>query len=126
VGHCADDDHLGNQDGGDVDEAELDEIEVLQHKAGSPSRASAGLSHQAKCNDCGDPILVVERYPEGAVHLGFPVVAAYVADYPEQALVTCTRYSQTCPKCSVSKDELSEHVTGDPRHQEHKCFCIEG
>lgn len=59
-----DDDHLGNRDGGDVDEAELDEIEVLQHKAGSPSRASAGLSHQAKRNDYGDPILVVERHPE--------------------------------------------------------------
>ncbi|KAG1732170.1 hypothetical protein EDD22DRAFT_960408 [Suillus occidentalis] len=364
-----DDDHLGNQDGGDVDEAELDEIEVLQHKAGSPSRASAGLSHQAKRNDCGDPILVVERHPEagrvlrcdvathatymrtcrdlqsevnqyhpfldegdyevtnklglsyknacalhqkidhelpgvtpwrrsviqisgineefelfmrdpvesikelwanpaylehltyaperrfadeekseriydelmsgdwawetqtllpdgatlvpvilssdktqlcqfrgdktaypvyltignisksirrkpsfraqkligylptvsldgkdlstdnarliraqlfhyamgvvtsslravsptdgieltsgdGVVRLGFPVVAAYVADYPEQALVTCTRYSQTCPKCSVSKDELGEHVIGDPRHQEQSIRTI--
>ncbi|KAG1743579.1 uncharacterized protein EDB91DRAFT_1247079 [Suillus paluster] len=51
---------------------------------------------------------------DGVVRLGFPVVAAYVADYPEQALVTCTRYSQTCPKCFVSKDELGEHVTGDP------------
>jgi len=33
--------------------------------------------------------------------MGFPVVAAYAADYPEQALMTCTRYSQTCPKCFV-------------------------
>jgi hypothetical protein len=43
---------------------------------------------------------------DGAVRLGFPVLAAYVADYPEQALVTCTCYAQTCPKCFVTKDEL--------------------
>ncbi|KAG1883313.1 hypothetical protein F4604DRAFT_1575913, partial [Suillus subluteus] len=61
---------------------------------------------------------------DGVVRLGFPVVAAYVADYPEQALVTCTRYSQTCPKCSVSKDELGEHVIGDPRHQEQSIRTI--
>ncbi|KAG1893739.1 uncharacterized protein F5891DRAFT_962498 [Suillus fuscotomentosus] len=54
---------------------------------------------------------------DGAVRLGFPVLAAYVADYPEQALVTCTRYAQTCPKCFVTKDELGNHVTGDPRYQ---------
>ncbi|KAG1743582.1 uncharacterized protein EDB91DRAFT_1080985 [Suillus paluster] len=59
-----DDDHLGNQDGGDVDEAELGEIEDSQHKAGSPSRTSAGLPHRAMRNDCGDPILIVERHPE--------------------------------------------------------------
>ncbi|KAG1748851.1 uncharacterized protein EDB91DRAFT_1078990 [Suillus paluster] len=58
------DDHLGNQDGGDVDEAELGEIEDLRHKAGLPSHTSAGLPHRAMCNDCGDPILVVERHPE--------------------------------------------------------------
>ncbi|KAG2052891.1 hypothetical protein BDR06DRAFT_982926 [Suillus hirtellus] len=46
---------------------------------------------------------------DGAVRLGFPVLAAYVADYPEQALVTCTHYAQTCPKCFVTKDELGNH-----------------
>ncbi|KAG1721614.1 hypothetical protein EDB19DRAFT_1898301 [Suillus lakei] len=59
---------------------------------------------------------------DGAVRLGFPVLAAYVADYPEQALVTCTRYAQTCPKCFVTKDELGNHVTGDPRYQK-KSIC---
>ncbi|KAG1739500.1 hypothetical protein EDD22DRAFT_982278 [Suillus occidentalis] len=66
-----DDDHLRNQDGSNVDEAELDEIEVLQHKAGSPSHASAGLSHQAKCNDCRDPILIVEKHPEAGQYHPF-------------------------------------------------------
>ena len=61
---------------------------------------------------------------DGAVRLGFPVIAAYAADYPEQALVTCTRYLQTCPKCFVTKDELGKHVTRKPRHQEESIRTI--
>ncbi|KAG1760626.1 hypothetical protein EDD22DRAFT_980541 [Suillus occidentalis] len=61
---------------------------------------------------------------DGAVRLGFPVLAAYVADYPEQALVTCTRYAQTCPKCFVTKDELGNHVTRDPRYQKESIRTI--
>jgi hypothetical protein len=52
------------------------------------------------------------------------VVAAYAADYPEQALVTCTRYLQTCPKCFVSKNELGKHVTREPRHQKESIRTI--
>ncbi|KAH7904792.1 hypothetical protein BJ138DRAFT_1018618, partial [Hygrophoropsis aurantiaca] len=52
---------------------------------------------------------------DGAVRLGFPILAAYVADYPEQALITCTRYLQTCPKCGVVHDELGDHQIGDRR-----------
>ncbi|KAG2058976.1 hypothetical protein BDR06DRAFT_968424 [Suillus hirtellus] len=59
---------------------------------------------------------------DGAVCFGFPVLAAYVTDYPEQALVTCMRYAQTCPKCFVTKDELGNHVTGDLRYQK-KSIC---
>jgi hypothetical protein len=61
---------------------------------------------------------------DGAVRGGFPVVAAYAADYPEQALVTCTRYLQTCPKCFVSKDELGEHLSQGPRHQKESIRTI--
>ncbi|KAG2062522.1 hypothetical protein BDR04DRAFT_943814, partial [Suillus decipiens] len=36
---------------------------------------------------------------DGAVRLRFPVLSAYVADYPEQDLVMCMHYAQMCPKC---------------------------
>ncbi|KAE9394162.1 hypothetical protein BT96DRAFT_958870 [Gymnopus androsaceus JB14] len=35
-----------------------------------------------------------------------PILACYVADYPEQCMVTCSRYG-TCPKCRATADELS-------------------
>jgi hypothetical protein len=37
----------------------------------------------------------------------FPILACYVADYPEQCLVSCTKYG-TCPKCKAKADELAE------------------
>jgi hypothetical protein len=36
-----------------------------------------------------------------------PIFAAFVGDYPEQALVTCT-YNGRCPKCQVPHDHLGE------------------
>ena len=38
-----------------------------------------------------------------------PILAAFVGDYPEQALVTCT-YNGRCPKCTVPPDQLGDFI----------------
>ena len=38
-----------------------------------------------------------------------PVLAAFVGDYPEQTLVTCT-YSGRCPKCLVEPNQLGDLI----------------
>ncbi|EPQ53846.1 hypothetical protein GLOTRDRAFT_24981, partial [Gloeophyllum trabeum ATCC 11539] len=55
---------------------------------------------------------------DGAVRRCHLVVSCYVADYPEQCLVTCTRQGRTCPKCKVTWSELGSGIQRETRKQE--------
>lgn len=54
---------------------------------------------------------------DGAVRRVYPILAAYVADYPEQCLVACSKYG-VCPKCRTPSDQLGMPTAGDVRTPE--------
>ncbi|KAE9389231.1 hypothetical protein BT96DRAFT_947028 [Gymnopus androsaceus JB14] len=51
---------------------------------------------------------------DGAVHRVHPILASYIADFPEQCMVTCSKYG-TCPKCQVTADHLGDPSSASPR-----------
>ncbi|PPR02760.1 hypothetical protein CVT26_009432, partial [Gymnopilus dilepis] len=53
---------------------------------------------------------------DGSVRWVFPILSCYVADYPEQCLVTCTKYG-TCVKCKVKATELQDIQPKERRSQ---------
>ena len=53
---------------------------------------------------------------DGHVRRVHPILACYVADYPEQCLVTCSKFT-TCPKCLQPQDLLGDRTPGEPRTQ---------
>jgi hypothetical protein len=51
---------------------------------------------------------------DGAVRRVHPILTCYVADYPEQCLVGCTKYG-TCPKCKASSKQLEDPLPKEKR-----------
>ena len=66
----------------------------------------------ASCEEVG----VAMMSADGIWRRCHPILAAYVGDYPEQALVTCT-YNGRCSKCQVPHDQLGEYRVFPPHVQ---------
>ncbi|KAF7374211.1 hypothetical protein MSAN_00303300 [Mycena sanguinolenta] len=61
---------------------------------------------------------------DGVTRRGHPIYAAFVGDYPEQCLVTCTK-SGDCPTCDAPRDDLGDGSTFPLRDLESILAAIE-
>ncbi|KDQ19373.1 hypothetical protein BOTBODRAFT_96113, partial [Botryobasidium botryosum FD-172 SS1] len=56
---------------------------------------------------------VMMQCPDGNDRWAFPILAAYIADHPEQCKVACTKANR-CPKCKAAADALGNYPVDMP------------
>ena len=84
------------------------------------TRAQANLFHScmrllvAPLNSVGETGIKMMS-GDGIWRRCHPIFAAFIGDYPEQTLVTCT-YKDYCPKCHVPYGQLGEYDHFSPRN----------